>query len=133
MPNGMSGACRVLRAESSSAWVVLLLAGWFPTTPTLDVVARAAGLRRMRFGAKGEFCRACVNGDPPAPFIRLGHVALPPGEDSARWPIRLMDQWTRLGEELHQEWRWHHDRDAFISEVSRAQAVQMAQDAQKRR
>lgn len=118
MPDGRFGAVRVIRTNGKSSQVC--------TTPYLqaemphlDDPALSEVLHRS-FGAwQGQPSILWVEGTPPEGTLWIGNI--PVGEAEEAIDLEAFGgPWDEaLGLDVYRQWRWDHDRDAYVEEMNR--------------
>ena len=118
IPDGRYGAVRVIKTSGKSSLVC--------TTPYLGAEVPHLGdpalsevLRRSFFAWQDEPSIIWVDGLPPEDSTRIGNI--PVGEaEGAIDGLAYGGAWDEgVGLDVYRQWRWDHERDAFIEKTQR--------------
>ena len=120
MPDGRYRAFRVLRTGGKIS-VVCTTPYLRAEIPELGDPALLQVLHRSFFAWENEPSIQWFAGYPPERSILVGNIPLSQAEQSIVCKAYGGAWGERVGLDVYYQWRWDHDRDAFVEEAKREQ------------
>lgn len=140
LPNGVFGLCIVLKrgpplggsSRGPTHWTVAGLTGFYDAPPPAADLRERSIRQMVRFSFRdslgGNDLVGFVDVAPPAAWPSLGVFELTEKERARgrTYPQTLFTTWNDIADDIHAEWRWAHDREAFEKEVRDHEALTQA-------
>jgi Protein of unknown function (DUF4240) len=127
LKDGRFGAVRVMRVKNGAGESVTLACTPYlgRNAPKIDEPSLRRVLRQKRFSFDGQPSATIADEAPPPSFVYVGNVPLTAADKKIALPEAYGQGWALI-DDVHREWRWEHEREAFVAELERESAARRA-------